>query len=131
MRKADTWTPSYLLLLHFCHFCHFCQLFDLNQVLSVHILMKTMIISFKLEAIGKIMAIRAAIYKMSKIAMLLIKLKVNSTSFLLRLGKFYNLTDFNILQYWLWSFQGRDTKLERFFLLKINYSQMKLLNFEN
>ena len=39
--------------------------------------MKTMIISFKLEAIGKIMAIRAAIYKMSKIAILLIK--VNCT----------------------------------------------------
>ena len=35
--------------------------------------MKTMIISFKSEAIGKIMAIRAAIYKMSKIAILLIK----------------------------------------------------------
>ena len=34
---------------------------------------------------------------------------------LLSLGKFYNLTDINILQYWLWSFQGRDTKLERFF----------------
>ena len=33
-------------------------------------------------------------------------------------------------QYRLWSFQGRDTKLERF-LAKINCSQMKLLNFEN
>ena len=39
--------------------------------------MKSMIISLKLEAIGKIMAIRAAIYKMSKIAILLIK--VNCT----------------------------------------------------
>ena len=34
-----------------------------------------------------------------------------------------------IWQYRLWSFQGRDTKLESFFLLKINCSQMKSLNF--
>ena len=53
-----------------------------------------MIISFKLEAIGKIMAIRAAIYKMSKITILLIK--VNYTLFLLSLGKFHNRTDINI-----------------------------------
>ena len=35
-----------------------------------------------------------------------------------------------IWQYQLWSFQGRDTKLERF-LAKINCIQMKLPNFEN
>ena len=35
-----------------------------------------------------------------------------------------------LTQYRLWSFQGRDTKLERL-LAKINCSQIKLLNFEN
>ena len=40
---------------------------------------------------------------------------------------------FRITELWqqgLWNFQGRDTKIERFWL-KIHCSQMKLLNFEN
>ena len=35
-----------------------------------------------------------------------------------------------IWQYWLWSFQGRDTKLERI-LHKNQDTQRKFLNFEN
>ena len=34
----------------------------------------------------------------------------------------------NLWQYWLWSFQGRDTKLERFLAIG---TQRKSLNFEN
>ena len=56
--------------------------------------MKTMMILFKLEAIGKIMAIRAAIYKMRIIAILLIK--VSCKLFLSSLGKFPYQTDINI-----------------------------------
>ena len=37
---------------------------------------------------------------------------------------------YKVWQYRLWSFQGRDTKLERF-LAKNQYNQRKLLNFEN
>ena len=35
-----------------------------------------------------------------------------------------------VWQYWLWSFQGRDTKLERFWL-KVNCSQMNLENWSS
>ena len=56
--------------------------------------MKTMMILFKLEAIGKIMAIRAAIYKMRIIAILLIK--VSCKLFLSSFGKFPYQTDINI-----------------------------------
>ena len=39
-------------------------------------------------------------------------------------------TSSTIWQYWLWSFQGRDTKLERF-LHKNQHTRRKFLNFEN
>ena len=37
---------------------------------------------------------------------------------------------FSVWQYRLWSFQGRDTKLERFWA-KNQHANRKLLNFEN
>ena len=48
--------------------------------------------------------------------------------FLTQWDEIYSEEVSTLWQYWLWSFQRRDTKLERF-LDKNNCSQMKLLNF--